>query len=81
MNKLGVTSILMVLSSVVVFFILRGPNANLTLAIGILTTLSVIGILLAIASKQLVSGIIGVLLNSAVLVFSFFLLLAKGIGG
>jgi len=79
MNKFGIFSILMVLISVLIFFILRGPNANLSLAIIILGSLSLLGIIFAIISKRWISGIIGVLSNGAVLVFVFFLLLAKGI--
>jgi len=81
MNKFGIFSILMVLISVLIFFILRGPNANLSLAIIILGSLSLLGIIFAIISKRWISGIIGVLSNGAVLVFVFFLLLAKGIAG
>jgi len=79
MNKFGIFSILMVLISVLIFFILRGPNANLSLAIIILGSLSLLGIIFAIFSKRWISGIIGVLSNGAVLVFVFFLMLAKGI--
>jgi len=81
MNKFGIFSILMVLISVLIFFILRGPNANLSLAIIILGSLSLLGIIFAIFSKRWISGIIGVLSNGAVLVFVFFLMLAKGIAG
>jgi len=81
MNKFGIFSILMVLISVLIFFILRGPNANLSLAIIILGSLSLLGIIFAIISKRWISGILGVLSNGAVLVFVFFLLLAKGIAG
>lgn len=81
MNKFGVFSILMVLISVLMFFILRGPNTDLSLAITILGSLSILGIIFAVISKKWLSGIIGVLSNGAVLVFVFFLLLAKGIAG
>jgi hypothetical protein len=79
LNKYGVFSILMVLSSILMFFILRGPNADLSLVIIILGTLSLLGIIFAIISKRWLSGVIGVLSNGAVLVFVFFLLLALGI--
>jgi len=69
MNKFGIFSILMVLISVLIFFILRGPNANLSLAIIILGSLSLLGIIFAIISKRWISGILGVLSNGAVLVF------------
>ncbi|KPL57716.1 hypothetical protein [Rossellomorea vietnamensis] len=81
MNKYGLLSVLMVLISSVAFLILRGPNADLSLAITILGILSVLGIVFAVLSKKWLSGILGVMTNGAVLVFVFFLLLAKGIGG
>ncbi|MGF3103038.1 hypothetical protein [Rossellomorea sp. DUT-2] len=81
MNKYGLLSALMVLISATVFLILRGPNADLSLAITILGILSVLGIVFAVISKKWLSGIIGLLTNGAVLIFAFFLLLAKGIGG
>lgn len=43
---------LMFLASICSFFILRGPNANLTLVISILGILSLLGIFFAIASKN-----------------------------
>ncbi|MGF7535239.1 hypothetical protein AAGG74_16415 [Bacillus mexicanus] len=81
MNKFGLFSILTVLSSILLFFILRGSNADLFLIIVIQGCLSLLGIIFAVVSKKRVPGIIGVVSNSAVLVFAFFLLLAKGIGG
>ncbi|TXR99107.1 hypothetical protein DN390_15170 [Bacillus sp. SH7-1] len=74
-------SCLMFLASICSFFILRGPNANLTLIISILGILSLIGILFAIASKNWLFGIVGTVLNGIILVVTYFLLLAKGIGG
>jgi hypothetical protein len=81
MNKFGMFSILTVLSSVLIFFVLRGPNADLSLIIFTLGLLSLLGIIFAVISQKWLSGIIGVLTNGVVLVFAFFLLLAKGIGG
>ena len=81
MNKYGVLSILMVLSSVLMFFILRGPNTDLPLIIIILGSLSLFGIIFAVISKRWLSGIIGVLTNGVVLVFAYFLLLGYGIAG
>ena len=81
MNKYGVLSILTVLSSVLMFFILRGPNADLPLIIIILGSLSLFGIMFAAISKKWLSGIIGVLTNGVVLVFVYFLLLGYGIAG
>ncbi|MED0874550.1 hypothetical protein [Bacillus mobilis] len=74
-------SCLMFLASICSFFILRGPNANLTLIITILAILSLLGILFAIASKNWLFRIVGTALNSVILVVVYFLLLAKGIGG
>ncbi len=71
---------LMFLASICSFFILRGPNANLTLVISILGILSLLGIFFAIASKNWLFGIVGTVLNGLILVVVYFLLLAKGIG-
>ena len=81
MNKLGFFSFLMVIASIISFLILRGPNANLMMAIIILGTFSLLGIVFAVLSKKWLSGILGVLLNGGVLVFVFFLVLARGIAG
>ena len=78
-NILGVLSVLTVAISIIFFFIFRGPNANLTLGINVFTVLSVLGIIFAILSKKLWFIITGILLNGAVLVFVYFLLLAVGI--
>ncbi len=61
------------------FHILRGPNANLTLSISVFTVLSVLGIIFAIVSRKLWFVITGIILNGAVLIFAYFLLLAAGI--
>lgn len=82
MNKkdvLGTLSILTVLISIIFFLIIRGPNANLTLGISVFTIFSVLGIIFSIASKKLWFIITGMILNGAVLVFAYFLLLAMGI--
>ncbi|MER2108627.1 MAG: hypothetical protein ABS949_17005 [Solibacillus sp.] len=81
MNKLGFLSFLMVIASIISFLIIRGPNANLMMAIIILGTLSLLGIVFAVLSKKWFSGILGALLNGGVLVFVFFLVLARGIAG
>nr|WP_077356210.1 hypothetical protein [Virgibacillus halodenitrificans] len=78
-NILGFLSILTVIISVIFFFITRGPNANLTLVISVFTVLSVLGIIFAIISKKLWFVITGIVLNGAVLVVAYFLLLAVGI--
>ncbi|CAM4117141.1 hypothetical protein CN575_27045 [Bacillus wiedmannii] len=81
MYKLGTFSFLTFIASICSFFILRGPNANLTLIIAILVILSLLGIIFAIASKNWLFGIGGTALNAVILVFVYFLSLAKGIGG
>ncbi|HDR4439295.1 hypothetical protein BK720_04255 [Bacillus thuringiensis serovar brasilensis] len=73
-------SCLMFLVSICSFFILGGPNANLTLVISILGILSLLGIFFAIASKNWLFGIVDTVLNGLILVVVYFLLLAKGIG-
>lgn len=82
MNKrtknIGFLSILSVIS-VIYFFIIRGPNANLTLGISVFTVLSVLGIIFAIVFRKLWFVITGIIPNGAVLVFAYFLLLAVGI--
>lgn len=78
-NTLGVLSILTVIISIIFFFIIRGPNANLAVGISVFTVLSIVGIIFAVVSKKLWFVIIGIALNSAVLVFAYFLLLAVGI--
>ncbi|TSJ66268.1 hypothetical protein FPQ13_05020 [Allobacillus salarius] len=57
----------------------RGPNANTLLAVCILATLSVAGMIFAILSKKLPYIIIGVTLNCLPLVFSMLLFLAWAI--
>ncbi|MBM6645094.1 hypothetical protein [Bacillus sp. RIT 809] len=81
MYKLGAFSFLTFITSVFSFFILRGPNANVTLIITILGILSLLGIIFAIASKNWLFGILGTALNGVILVVVYFLLIAKGIGG
>lgn len=81
MNIAGVMSFLMVILSMAFFFIIRGPEADLTLAIYTFGGLSILGIIFALFSKKWIPAITGTLLNGVVLVFAFFLLLARGIGG
>ncbi len=81
MNKYGMLSILMAVISVMIFFILRGPIASLSVVIIIFTVLSIVGIVFAVMSKKWIAAIAGILLNGGVLVFAYFLLLALGIGG
>ncbi len=51
------------------------------LIIAILSILSLLGIIFAIASKNWLFGIVGTALNGVILVVVYLLLLAKGIGG
>ena len=81
MNKLGVLSFLMVVASIISFLIIRGPNADLMMAIILLGAFSLLGIVFAVLSKKWLSGILGVLLNGGVLVIVFLLLVARAIGG
>ncbi|WP_246367242.1 hypothetical protein [Paraliobacillus salinarum] len=78
-NIFGTLSIVTVLINVIYFFVTRGPNVNLNMAINVLATFSVLGIIFAILSKKMWFIIIGILLNGTVLVFVYFLLLAVGI--
>jgi hypothetical protein len=81
LNKAGILSFLMVILSVAFSFIIRGPEADLTLAIYTFGGLSLLGIIFALFSKKWIPAITGTLLNGVVLVFAVFLLLARGIGG
>ena len=86
---LGVLSILLVIVSIIFFYIQRGPNADIDLAITIYSNLSGIGIILAVISLWMskgskfqlkLIGLLGLITNLAVLVVAFLLLLAMGIG-
>lgn len=78
-NIFGLLSILTVIISVIFFFIMRGPNVNLSLVISVFTGLSVLGIIFAIVSKKSWFVITGIVLNGGVLIIAYFLLLAVGI--
>ena len=80
MNKFGVTSMLMFFSSIFAFYVLRGPDADIYVGIKFFGVLSIIGIVFAIMSKNKLWILIGGILNFCILVMSFFLLLAMGIG-
>ncbi len=73
---LGVLSILSVIICFVIFYVLRGPNADIYFFINIFGTLSIVGILFAIftlvISKRFILFIIGILGNGFVLVCTFF---------
>lgn len=80
-ETLGSLSILTFLISVVFFLIVRGPEASIGLAVIVFTVLSLLGIIFAIVSKNIWFMITGIVLNGAVLVAAYFLLLAIGISG
>lgn len=79
MNKRGLISLVMVVISIVMFLLMRGPDANVYAGIIIFSLLSIIGIIFAILSKHWVPMTIGLILNGGVLIFTFLLLLATGI--
>jgi hypothetical protein len=82
-NILGVTSLLPVIISIIIFYVERGPNADVYFVITIYAILSVIGILFAVFSwlmtKRFFLPIISLIGNGAVLAITFLLLLAMGI--
>lgn len=90
-TTLGILSIFPVIISIIFFFTTRGPNADIYAMINIFTILSLLGIVLSILSfvylwlskeskRHLLIGSLGLIANSLVLVYGFFLLLAMGIG-
>lgn len=83
---LGVFSQLPVIVSIVYFFSVRGPEADIYRIITVLTVLSFIGLITAGFSwiskgrmSKLLIGLIGIIANLAVLAVAFLLLLAMGI--
>ena len=80
---LGVISVLPLLLSIVIFYVERGPNADVYLLINIYGILSIVGFTFAIMSwlmsKRLILLISGLLGNAIVLAATFLLLLAMGI--
>ena len=87
-TTLGFLSVLSVIVSIIFFYTVRGPNADIYTGITIFSVLSIIGIILAVISlwmskgriRKLLIGTVGLIANIAVLVFAFLLLLAMGIG-
>lgn len=83
-NILGFISILLVIVCIVVFYIQRGPNADIYFLINTYGILSILGILFAIfswlMSKKLFFTMIGLIGNGVFLAFAYLLLLAMGIG-
>ncbi|TWT07969.1 hypothetical protein FQV26_09210 [Planococcus sp. CPCC 101016] len=79
MNKFSLLSLLMFVISVTAFFVMRGPDGDIYLTILILSTLSVIGLLFATFSKQLLWMIFGIAVNLIPLIVALLLLFAMGI--
>ena len=81
---LGIASILAAITSVIVFYVTRGPNVNVYNQIKIFSILSILGIIFAVCSLGMSKiksiGIIAVIANVFVLGCTFLLLLAMGIG-
>lgn len=82
-NILGVTSLFPVIISIIIFYVERGPDADVYFVITIYGILSIIGILFAVFSwlmtKRFFLPIISLIGNGAVLAIAFLLLLAMGI--
>jgi hypothetical protein len=79
-NKYGWLSLLMVGICLVLSFFIKETNNYPGIFLFVISVLSVAGVIFAILSRKLTNIILGVILNSATLVFFFFLLLAIGIG-
>lgn len=84
---LGITSIVLVIISIIMFYVQRGPNVDIDFVVTIYSIFSIIGILLAIISSIISKrrsirsiGIIGFIANGFVLCCAYLLLLAMGIG-
>ncbi|QAS51316.1 hypothetical protein [Halobacillus litoralis] len=81
---LGFLSILTVVISFIFFLVQRGPNANLSLGITVLSSLGILGLIFAILAgiaRKWVWLAVGVLGNGVVLVIAYLLWIAAGIGG
>lgn len=83
-NLLGFASLVPVFISMILFYIVRGPNADIYSFISLSSAFAISGVLFAIFSWLLARRffllLIGLLSNGLVFVFTFFLLLAMGIG-
>jgi len=83
-NILGVVSLLPIIISIIIFYIERGPNADIDFVVTIYLGLSMVGILFAVFSclmtKRFFLLMISLIGNGAVLVVAFLLRLAIGIG-
>jgi|GEM_PF-3156658 len=79
MNKFGLLSLLMFGINVAAFLVMRGPDGDVYFGIIVLSVLSVIGLVFAALSKQLLWTILGIGVNLIPLIFASLLLLAMGI--
>ena len=79
MNKYGLFSLLVFGINVAAFFVMRGPDGDVYLGIIVLSVFSVIGLVFAALSKQLLWTILGIGVNLIPLIFASLLLLAMGI--
>lgn len=79
MNKWGFLSVLMAVVSVALFYMTRGPDADIYAMIILLSTFSLIGLVCAVVSKHKWWMLAGIVLNAALLGVAFLLLLAMGI--
>lgn len=83
-NFFGIVSVLTVIICAIIFFIQRGPDADAYFFIVTSVILSVTGLISAVLtlliSRNITLFITGLLGNSVVLIFTFFLFLAMGIG-
>lgn len=77
-NKYGYVSLSLIMPviSIIFFFITRGPNSDIYMAVIVLGLLSLLGIAFAVVSKQTIPMILGILFNGGVLACAFLLLLA-----
>ncbi|MBH0163887.1 hypothetical protein IHV12_03120 [Fictibacillus sp. 7GRE50] len=78
MNKYGKLSLLMVGICIVISFFINENIKYPGIFLLVFSILSITGVVFAILSKKRTNIILGVVLNSATLVFFFFLLLAMG---
>lgn len=78
-NRNGVISISMGIISIILFFLLRGPDADLMMIVPLLASLSAIGIIFAILSRRWLWCIVGAFLNGLIFAVSALLFLAYGI--
>lgn len=79
--KYGVLSVVMPLIGVILFFLMRGPNASLLVISGIFIVLALLGITFTILSKRWEFYLIGFIANIPLLFFAGALLLAYGLSG